>query len=134
MESSGIGANVVESWANATKAMGMDLSRIAAVLDRIKTPLTLGGLVILVLYGLYSQILKLPGLSGQLPAGAAFQLLQDIVNYLFWLAILAVVLGVGSYLAVHFFPKGALPDPDKSVPLKVNHRTRKPKSDAPADR
>ena len=47
--------------------MGLDLAKIATVLDRIKTPLTLGGLVVMILYGLYSQILKLPGLAGALP-------------------------------------------------------------------
>jgi hypothetical protein len=113
--------------------MGFDFSKIATILDRIKTPLTLGGLVVVVLYGLYSQILKLPGFAAALPSGAAAQLLQDIIKYLFWLAILAVVLGVGSYLAVHFFPKGWLPDPDKPVRLNVNHRTRKPKPNSPSN-
>ena len=113
--------------------MDFNFAKIATVLDRIKTPLTLGGLVVVVLYGLYSQILKLPGFAAALPSGAAAQLLQDIIRYLFWLAILAVVLGVGSYLAVHFFPKGWLPDPDKSLPLKVNHRTRKPKPEPPSN-
>ena len=113
--------------------MDFDFSKVATILERIKTPLTLGGLVVVVLYGLYSQILKLPGFAAAFPSGAAAQLLQDIIKYLFWLAILAVVLGVGSYLAVHFFPKGWLPDPDKPVPLKVNHRTRKPKPDSPTN-
>lgn len=113
--------------------MDFDFSKIATILDRIKTPLTLGGLVVVVLYGLYNQILKLPGFSAALPSGATAQLLQDIIRYLFWLAILAVVLGVGSYLAVHFFPKGWLPDPDKSLALKVNHRTRKPKPESPSN-
>lgn len=111
--------------------MDFEFAKIANILDRIKTPLTLGGLVVLVLYGLYSQVLKLPGLGAALPSGAAAQLIGDIIKYLFWLAILAVVLGVGSYLAVHFFPKGWLPDPDESVALKVNHRTRKPKPNSP---
>jgi hypothetical protein len=113
--------------------MGFDFAKIAAVLSRVKTPLTLGGLVVVVLYGLYSQILKLPGFAAALPSGAAAQLLQDIIKYLFWLAILAVVLGVGSYLAVHFFPKGWLPAPDKPVALKVNHRIRKPKPNPPTN-
>jgi hypothetical protein len=107
--------------------MDFEFGKIATILDRIKTPLTLGGLVVVVLYGIYSQILKLPGFAAALPSGAAAQLLQDIIRYLFWLAILAVVLGVGSYLAVHFFPKGWLPELDKPVPLKVSHRKRKPK-------
>jgi hypothetical protein len=107
--------------------MGFDLTKIAPVLDRIKTPLTLGGLVVLVLYGLYSQILKLPGLSGALPAGSAFELLQQIIRYLFWLAILAVILGVASYLSVHFFPRTGRVDSDNPIPLKVERRSRKTK-------
>ena len=113
--------------------MDFNFSKIGTILDRIKTPLTLGGLVVVVLYGLYSQILKLPGFAAALPSGTAAQLLQDIIKYLFWLAILAVVLGVGSYLAVHFFPKGWLPDPDRPIALKVNRRTRKPKADSTTD-
>lgn len=113
--------------------MGFDFAKVATVLNRVKTPLTLGGLVVLILYGLYSQILNLPGFRTALSSLAVAQLLQEIIKYLFWLAILAVVLGVGSYLAVHFFPKGWLPDPDKSVVLKVNHRTRKPKQDPPTN-
>jgi hypothetical protein len=113
--------------------MVFDFAKIATVLNRVKTPLTLGGLVVLVLYGLYSQILKLPGLQRQLSSSTVAQLLQEIIQYLFWLAILAVVLGVGSYLAVHFFPKGWLPDPDKPVALKVNHKTRRPKQDPPTN-
>ena len=111
--------------------MGLDLAKIATVLDRIKTPLTLGGLVVMILYGLYSEILKLPGLKGALPPDSAFQLLQEIIKYLFWLAILAVVLGVGSYLAVHFFPKAAFVAPDQPVPLKPERRGRKPKLPSP---
>lgn len=113
--------------------MGFDFAKVTAVLDRIKTPLTLGGLVVIVLYGLYSQILKLPGFAAALPSGAAAQLLQEIIKDLFYLAIFAVVLGVGSYLAVHFFPKGWLSNAPKSVPLKVTHRTRKPKSNLPTN-
>ena len=81
-----------------------EITKIGNVLDRVKTPLTLGGLVILVLYGIYSQILKL-GIFPQLPAASAFTLLQAIVRYLFWLALVALILGVGSYLAVHFVTK-----------------------------
>ena len=80
----------------------------------------MGGLVVMILYGRYSQILKLPGLAGALPPGSAFQLLQEIIKYLFWLAILAVVLGVGSYLAVHFFPKAAFVASDQPVHLKAD--------------
>lgn len=115
--------------------MEFDFSKIATILDRIKTPLTLGGLVVVVLYGIYSQILKLPSVAAAaLSAGSVAQLLQQIITYLFWLAILAVVLGVGSYLAVHFFPKGLMPDPDQPVQLKADRKTRAPRPDSSKNR
>ena len=80
-----------------------EITKIGNVLDRVKTPLTLGGLVILVLYGIYSQILTSSVFSAV--AASAFTLLQAIVRYLFWLALVALILGVGSYLAVHFVTK-----------------------------
>lgn len=108
--------------------MAVDLSKMVGVLDRMKTPLTLGGLVVIVLYGLYSQVLALK-IFGQLPPNSTFLLVRDIVGYLFWLAVLAVVLGVGSYLAVHFGRQPvASADPNSPVPLKVERRPRKAKT------
>ena len=37
------------------------MGKLVAALDKVKTPLTLGGLVVIVLYGIYSQVLKLFG-------------------------------------------------------------------------
>lgn len=98
---------------------------MVAALDRVKTPLTLGGLVVIVLYGLYSQILKLK-IFGQLPPNSTFILVRDIVGYLFWLAVLAVVLGVASHLAVHFGPRRDQAGIDAPVPLKPVRKARKP--------
>lgn len=92
--------------------MTFNIAKIGGVLDRVKTPLTLGGLVVIVLYAIYSQILNLK-IFPQLPAASAFIIVQDIIRYLFWLALLAVVLGVGSYLMLHFITRlsGSTPDP-----------------------
>jgi hypothetical protein len=105
------------------------MDKLVAALDKVKTPLTLGGLVVIVLYGLYSQVLKL-NIFGQLPAGSTFIIIRDIIGYLFWLAILAVVLGVVSYLAVHFGPAAKQLDPDAPVILKPVRKPRKPKTQA----
>jgi hypothetical protein len=105
--------------------MGIDMGKLVAALDRVKTPLTLGGLVVIVLYELYSQILKLK-IFGQLPPDSTFILVRDIVGYLFWLAVLAVVLGVASYLADRFGPRQNHANPDAPVPLKPIRRPRKP--------
>lgn len=109
-----------------------DITKIGSVLDRVKTPLTLGGLVILVLYGIYSQILKL-GIFPQLPAASAFTLLQTIVSYLFWLAIVALILGVGSYLAIHFVTQLKPADAEGSIPLKPIRKQRTKKDESPAN-
>jgi hypothetical protein len=107
-----------------------DITKIGGVLDRVKTPLTLGGLVVIVLYGIYSQILKL-NIFPQLPAASAFVIIRDIIGYLFWLAVLAVILGVGSYLAVHFVTQLKPIDVDGAVPLKPVRKERKKKDDLP---
>jgi hypothetical protein len=44
------------------------MAKLVAALDKVKTSLTLGGLVVIVLYGLYSQVFKL-NIFGQLSAG-----------------------------------------------------------------
>ncbi len=110
--------------------MTFDITKIGSVLDRVKTPLTLGGLVVIVLYGIYSQVLKL-NIFPQLPAASAFIIIRDIIGYLFWLAVLAVILGVGSYLAVHFVTQLKPIDVDGSVPLKRVHKERKKKGQLP---
>lgn len=109
--------------------MEVEIGKLVAALDRIKTPLTLGGLAVVVLYGLYSQILRLQ-IFGKLPPDSTFILVRDIVGYLFWLAVLAVVLGVASYLAVHFGPNTPLAaiNANTAVPLKPDRRQRKAKA------
>lgn len=104
------------------------MEKLVAALDKIKTPLTFGGFVVIVLYGIYSQVLKLFD-PKTFPPGSAALIVGDIVRYLFWLALLAVVLGVGSYLAVHFWPAAKQNDPDAPLVLKPVKRQRK----SPAD-
>jgi hypothetical protein len=104
------------------------MENLVAALDKIKTPLTLGGFVVIVLYGIYSQVLKLFD-PKTFPPGSAALIVGDIVRYLFWLALLAVVLGVGSYLAVHFWPAAKPLDPDAPVVLKGVKKQRRPQAD-----
>lgn len=102
------------------------MEKLIVALDKVKTPLTLGGLVVIVLYGIYSQVLKLFN-PQSFPAGSAPLIVRDIIGYLFWLALVAVVLGVASYLAVHFWPRR---DPDATPVLKPVRKQRKPKAQA----
>jgi len=82
--------------------MTFDLGKMTGVLDRIKTPLTLAGLALLVFYGIFSRVLELPGLSGQLHESSTASLLARILSYTFILALVCVVLGVASFVVVRF--------------------------------
>lgn len=81
----------------------MKLSNIPAILNRIRTPLTLGGLAVIVLYGLYSQILNL-GIFPQLEQDDTAKLINNMMGYVFWLALIAVILGGLSYLMTRSTP------------------------------
>lgn len=76
----------------------MSFVQIGAVLSRVKTPLTLAGLAVIVLYLLYSQVLELDIFS-TLGEDATSGLLTRLIDYVFYLAIVAVVLGVWGFLA-----------------------------------
>jgi|SRR5580658_3381072 hypothetical protein len=103
------------------------MGKLLAALDRVKTPLTLSGLVVIVLYGLYSQVLKLP-IFAQLPASSTFVIIRDLLWYLFLLAVLAIVLGAATYIVAHFWPASNHSDPDAPVMLKPVKQPRKPKA------
>lgn len=75
----------------------MDISNAPALLERIRTPLTLAGLALLVVYGLYSKILEL-GIFPQLRQDDTAELIGNMMGYLFWLALIAVLLGGLSFL------------------------------------
>ena len=66
------------------------------VLEATRTPLALAGLVVVVLYGIYSQILRM-GIFSQVGADQTFSIVNQIALYLFWLAVLAIVLGGVGY-------------------------------------
>ena len=70
-------------------------SRIDAIGGRIRTPLVLAGLVVLVLYALYRQILSL-AIFTTLSQEGTFRVVDLLIRVLFWLALLAIVLGVAS--------------------------------------
>jgi len=70
---------------------------ILAVAERIRTPMMLGGLVILVLYLVFRQILALDVFS-RVNQGDTFKLLHLVISGLLVLAIVAIVLGILAYL------------------------------------
>jgi hypothetical protein len=72
------------------------LSRFGALLTRVRTPLALAGLVVLVLYAIYRQILQMSVFS-QVSSEQTFVLIDRIAFYLFCLAVLAIVLALIGY-------------------------------------
>jgi hypothetical protein len=73
------------------------LTKMGSVIERVRTPLALAGLVVVVLYGLYKQILGSDILT-KVGQDQTFVLLDRILFYLFILAVTAVLLGAVGYL------------------------------------
>jgi hypothetical protein len=101
------------------------MDKLLATLDKVKTPLTLAGLVVIVLYGLYSQLLRTNVLT-PLSGDSTFIIVRDFIRYIFWLAIVAVVLGIVSYVVVQLRP----PHKDPGAAVELKSRTVRRKSNA----
>lgn len=81
------GASLDVSW----------LSKIGAALQAVRTPLSLGGLTVLVLCIIYNRILGMPIFSA-MKGDQTAQLIGTMAGYVFWLALVAIVLGIAGYL------------------------------------
>jgi hypothetical protein len=79
---------------------------LVGLASRIRTPLTLAGLVVVVLYVLYRQILGL-GIFAQVGESSTVTLLSSIIDKVFWLALIALVLGVACYVLTLFLKRRA---------------------------
>ncbi|SRR6266567_4151299 len=77
--------------------MKPDLQGLINLAAKVRTPLSLAGLIIVVLFLIYRQLLSL-NIFENVGSNATFLILEDILNKLFWLAIVALVLGIASYL------------------------------------
>jgi p-aminobenzoyl-glutamate transporter AbgT len=77
--------------------MGFELSRFTSLLERVKTPLSLGGLALLIFYGVLSKMLSLK-IWASLHESNTLVLLSRILNYTFIIALICVILGVASFL------------------------------------
>jgi len=78
------------------------LSRLLDAVPKIRTPLVLAGVVMLVLYAILSQILHLD-IFANVGSSGTIQLIGGLIQKLFILAITSLVLGVLSYLATLYF-------------------------------
>jgi Na+/glutamate symporter len=77
--------------------MQLNSEKLVAVASKVKTPLALSGLIVAVLYALYRQVLSLPVFEN-IGANPTFLLLENVLGKLFWLALIALILGVASYI------------------------------------
>jgi hypothetical protein len=90
-------------------------AKLLSYVNRIKTPLILAGIVVFILYFLYRQILSMPVFSN-IGSAPTFILLQNIVDKVFWLSVIAIVLGVLSYL-ISLFLKNRVRESDSRLNL-----------------
>jgi hypothetical protein len=81
----------------------MNVEGLLSVASKVGTPLALAGIIVIVLYALYKQVLGLK-VFARLDADPTFRLLQQVLAKLFWLALIALILGAISYLVTALFP------------------------------
>jgi uncharacterized membrane protein YjfL (UPF0719 family) len=81
--------------------MAFDLAKFTGILQRVKTPLALGGLALLVFYGVLSKVLDLK-IWAPLKEGNTAALVGRVLSYTFVIALVCVVLGVASFIVTRF--------------------------------
>ena len=81
----------------------MNMEGLLNVASKVGTPLALAGIIVIVLYALFKQVLALK-LFTPIGAGPTSRFLQNVLNKLFWLALIALILGVASYILTAIFP------------------------------
>ena len=77
--------------------MSSKIEKLVGITKRVRTPLALSGVIVAVLYAIYRQVLSL-NVFESIGSNPTFLLLQNVLNKLFWLALVSIVLGVASYL------------------------------------
>ena len=103
--------------------MNSEAPKLFAFANKIKTPLALAGGVMVILYLLYKQVLAL-GIFSKLESQPTFLLIQGVVDRLFWLALVALVLGVASYVTVALLKNKTQHEPDVvDLPMRKKKRT-----------
>lgn len=76
--------------------MSENFEKLAAIANKVKTPLALAGLTITVLYGIYRQVLSLD-IFTKVGEESTVILIGGILDKLFWLALIALIMGGASY-------------------------------------
>src|SRR5262245_41591364 len=70
---------------------------VPALVKRIRTPLTLAALVVIVLYAIFKAVIFLDIFESVGSQGTLI-LIGSVINKLFYLALVAIVLSVGAYV------------------------------------
>jgi len=77
--------------------MKPDIQALLKLALKIRTPLALAGFVIIIFYAIYKEVLSLT-IFANVGGNSTFLIIENIIDKVFWLAVLALVLGVTSYL------------------------------------
>src|SRR5713101_6238226 len=77
--------------------MKPDIQALLKLALKIRTPLALAGFVIIIFYAIYKEVLSL-NIFANVGGNSTFLIIENIIDKVFWLAVLALVLGVISYL------------------------------------
>ncbi len=77
--------------------MNSNIQEIMKLAVKVRTPLALAGLTVVILYAIDKEILSLDVFE-KIGGSGTLLLLQDILDKLFWLALVALVLGIASYV------------------------------------
>ena len=97
------------------------MKNILSVATRIKKPLSLASLVIIVLYLITKHILSLEIFSN-INEEKTYLLLTDIFDKIFWLAIIALFLGIVGYILSYYFKnKSSTKKADKKTITKIKN-------------
>jgi hypothetical protein len=79
------------------------MDTIFSVAARVATPLALAGLTVSVVYGLYARVFR-PKVIEQLDKHYVFRVVDTGMQYIYHLAMVAIVLGVLAFVVVNVFP------------------------------
>ena len=88
------------------------LNKLTRLASKVKTPLLLAGLVTIIFYAIFRQVLSLD-IFDNIGANNTFAVIQNVLDRIFFLALVAIVLGVASYLITFSL--------DKIKPSNVSH-------------
>lgn len=96
------------------------LSNLGSLLASIRTPLTVSALAIIILYGIYRQVLRLPVFQ---PLGrkGTLTVINAILARVFWLALCALFLGAASFLFSKYIDAGDKPIASAPHLLDASH-------------